>query len=49
MKYREDIKNRNKWLSLYQEIIKKYKDKSIKNYFGLTPNDYFNYNLIIFK
>jgi hypothetical protein len=49
IKYREDIKNRNKWLSLYQEIIKKYKDKSIKNYLGLTPNDYFNYNLIIFK
>jgi hypothetical protein len=47
MKYRNSD-NKDQWLSLYSEINKKYADRSESNFLGLTPNDYFNYNLTDF-
>ena len=47
MKYRNSD-NKDELLSLYSEINKKYADRDEPNFLGITPNDYFNYNLTDF-
>ena len=47
MKYQSDS-NKERYLSLYNEITEKYRDNDELNFMDLTPNDYFNYNLTNF-